>query len=260
MFNRLFSLILFSQVFFSLALETKEALKIYYHRPPSEIFQRYWTNFIHQTYALETIVDPSFKNISDFSVVVIEGLDFKGQAKANLIKHLATKNIIILQVGDEKYRGDWDLYQKSFCTFREYYSQKIDPLNKVHYLPIVCKYDFITEIPYDDLPGIEDREFKWSFVGQVTKSNRLKMFQILKALNLPYYHHFNTNFDSKDCLSTQAYQEILKRTLFTPCPMGWTNDESYRLYEAIECGSIPIVEKGKSNYFENYFGKVPFIV
>ena len=260
MLVRLFYLLLILGLLKDFNIEGKEPLSIFYHRPPEEIFQRYWTNFIHETFDCQTIIDPIFKNLNDCSVVVIEGLDFKGLGKMHLMKHLENKNILIIQVGDEKYRGDWKLYEKSFCTFREYFSNKPDPNHKVFFLPIVCKYDFVTEIPYESLPKIAERDFTWSFVGQVNKSNRQKMYALLINLNLPHYDHFNSNFDSKDCLSTAEYQEILKRSLFAPCPMGWTNDESYRLYESIECGCIPIVEKGKSNYFENYFGKVPFIV
>ena len=52
--------------------------------------------------------------------------------------------------------------------------------------------------------------------------------------------------------------EILSSTQFLPCPNGFFHPETYRLYEALECGCIPIVENAYQ-YYDRLFPKNPFI-
>ena len=52
--------------------------------------------------------------------------------------------------------------------------------------------------------------------------------------------------------------EVLASTEFIPCPNGFFHPETYRLYEALECGSIPIVENAYK-YYERLFPNNPFI-
>ena len=52
--------------------------------------------------------------------------------------------------------------------------------------------------------------------------------------------------------------EVLSSTEFIPCPNGFFHPETYRLYEALECGSIPIVEDAY-NYYDRLFPQNPFI-
>ena len=52
--------------------------------------------------------------------------------------------------------------------------------------------------------------------------------------------------------------EILSSTEFIPCPNGFVHPETYRLYEALECGCIPIVENAYK-YYDRLFPNNPFI-
>jgi len=52
--------------------------------------------------------------------------------------------------------------------------------------------------------------------------------------------------------------EILTSTEFIPCPNGFVHPETYRLYEALECGCIPIVENAYK-YYDRLFPNNPFI-
>ena len=52
--------------------------------------------------------------------------------------------------------------------------------------------------------------------------------------------------------------EILSSTEFVPCPNGFFHPETYRLYEALECGCIPIVENAYK-YYDRLFPSNPFI-
>ena len=52
--------------------------------------------------------------------------------------------------------------------------------------------------------------------------------------------------------------KILTKTIFLPSPNGFVHPETYRLYEALECGCIPIVEDSY-NYYDRLFPKNPFL-
>jgi hypothetical protein len=52
--------------------------------------------------------------------------------------------------------------------------------------------------------------------------------------------------------------KILSSTIFIPCPNGFVHPETYRLYEALECGCIPIVENAYQ-YYERLFPSNPFL-
>ena len=52
--------------------------------------------------------------------------------------------------------------------------------------------------------------------------------------------------------------KILSDTEFIPCPNGFVHPETYRLYEALECGCIPIVENAYK-YYDRLYPQNPFL-
>jgi hypothetical protein len=59
-------------------------------------------------------------------------------------------------------------------------------------------------------------------------------------------------------LTPDAYRNILDETIFAPSPMGNVNLECFRVYEALERGAIPIVERRATlNYFKALLGDHP---
>ena len=50
----------------------------------------------------------------------------------------------------------------------------------------------------------------------------------------------------------------LSSTDFIPCPNGFVHPETYRLYEALECECIPIVENAY-RYYDRLFPNNPFL-
>ena len=52
--------------------------------------------------------------------------------------------------------------------------------------------------------------------------------------------------------------EILSSTEFVPCPNGFVHPETYRVYEALECGCIPIVENAYK-YYDRLLPNNPFL-
>ena len=102
------------------------------------------------------------------------------------------------------------------------------------------------------------KKYTWCFAGQIhAQGGRAKMIESLKKCNGEYHLQVNEGWQSKDSLGAQDYRGILSDSFFVPCPRGNTSVDTFRLYEALEVGSIPIVEK--SDYWENLLGEHPLI-
>ena len=100
------------------------------------------------------------------------------------------------------------------------------------------------------------RKYRWAFTGTPHKSSRhdlLFQFSDIK----PFYCHKTKKFDEK-IISVDDMSEVLSSTEFIPCPNGFFHPETYRLYEALECECIPIVEDAYG-YYDRLFPKNPFI-
>ena len=57
---------------------------------------------------------------------------------------------------------------------------------------------------------------------------------------------------------TRRVPQILHDSVFCPAPTGYQSPETFRLYEALDSGCIPLVDGGQA-YFENLFSGLPAI-
>ena len=101
------------------------------------------------------------------------------------------------------------------------------------------------------------RKHLWSFAGDPNKLTRGEMLKALSAAGSGVTH-LTSGFDAPDCLPTSKYRALMDESVAVPCPAGWSNLESFRVYEALEAGCIPIVEKRKGyDYFTALLGPHP---
>ena len=55
----------------------------------------------------------------------------------------------------------------------------------------------------------------------------------------PNFVKYFPDWNNKEQLSEKEYIDLLLDSIFCPCP-GGNNIETYRFYEALECGCIPV--------------------
>lgn len=53
--------------------------------------------------------------------------------------------------------------------------------------------------------------------------------------------HYCSGFNATDGLTTKEYSELLNNSKFVLCPPGQDSMDSFRIYEALEAGGIPVV-------------------
>lgn len=87
------------------------------------------------------------------------------------------------------------------------------------------------------------KKYLWSFVGQVQNPFRQQCVEVLKTLGGGFMQipEFFGGL-GKDGMEYQEYLDIMCQSKYVICPSGSMSVDSFRLYEAIECGAIPITD------------------
>ncbi len=127
-----------------------------------------------------------------------------------------------------------------------------------------CKQDKVLTIPLGpyrrtkELRLLQQRNIVWSFFGTKWK-NREAMLEPWKGVTPNAHTFYDSWMDAKN-LTADAYSKICLNTMFVPCPRG-QNVETFRFYEALEHGCIPIYvrEPGDDEYFNLISKHLPMI-
>jgi hypothetical protein len=174
----------------------------------------------------------------------------------------------IIHLSDEFYTHDIRIYNDPLCKhiFRNYYSKILTPQhshacekigyceNKITYFPLGYKMDFWKNYSGTDPRSLSCnmRKYKWSFCGGLFKNNRQNIINNLKHIS-PHYIHSIRGWNTSDSLGTEDYRNIMLDSIIIPCLSGNANVDTFRLWEALECGCIPVVSKNQK-LFGNYNG------
>ena len=185
----------------------------------------------------------------DILIIIDSSIEKKGDFYTKL--NLICSKIFLIHLGDEtdSYNlfpiyDNFEFIWRTFCL-NKYFSNK-----KISCLPIGYKSGiFSTE-------ESKKRKYKWSFIGTPHKSSRHDLLFQLSHIK-PSFTHKTIKFDEK-IIEVDEMSQVLSSTEFIPCPNGFVHPETYRLYEALECGCIPIVEKAYK-YYDRLFPNNPFL-
>jgi hypothetical protein len=107
-----------------------------------------------------------------------------------------------------------------------------------------------------------DRPYDWVFAGQVTHARRTECVSTLR--DLPGGVLIETAGFAKG-IPQADYLSLISAAKVAPCPSGPATPDSFRLYEALEAGCVPIVDDPcpgwqTPGYFDLTLGDVPFPV
>jgi hypothetical protein len=103
----------------------------------------------------------------------------------------------------------------------------------------------LSKNPLQRTPNLPFREIHWSFYGTGWRSREAEMKALCDS-NLIGSYKFYSDWNDPTNLSKLEYTNILLNTVFVPCPDGM-NPETFRFYEALEAGCIPMVIHTSSN-------------
>jgi len=114
-----------------------------------------------------------------------------------------------------------------------------------------------------------DKPLNWFFSGQDTNLNRHVFVEYAQAIGgMPSEEHgtggvlIKTDGFTKG-LPREEYYRLMARAKVIPCPSGSVAPDSFRLYEALEAGAVPLAdnhyawEESAHSYWSYLFGEVP---
>ena len=151
----------------------------------------------------------------------------------------------LVHLSDEWLSDDTEFYWHPNClhVFRNYIKPELRGSSSVTNLPLGYKTGLVLGGEW----SCADRRLIWSFVGCTRKSNRARILQSISHIK-PSICHQVAGWNTPDCLDVDRYRQILVATWVVPCITGNASIDTFRLYEALECGCIPIVIKTNSAY------------
>ena len=170
--------------------------------------------------------------------------------KSFLLKAEQTPGIGLLHL-DEWLNEDYSAYRHFAYVLRLHQARGMDNL-------------FIRSLPQGFPTGsgevrpflpASQRKVSWFFAGTAVSSRRSMLAHMSRVSG--GHFHISGGRDGKR-LPHAEYLSILSESTFLPAPMGNVILEAGRVYEALQTGGIPVVEKRLTlDYFERLYGKNP---
>lgn len=110
--------------------------------------------------------------------------------------------------------------------------------------------------------GYHEKTQDWFFAGQVNHERREQCIQELQYLTdsgqSPNGTYLVGNTFGKEILPRRDYLEHLAKTKIALCPSGIETPDSFRFYEALEAGCLPVVDAFSTNFKTPGFWKYVF--
>lgn len=211
---------------------------------------------------LNIIDDMNYAVHKDHSIIIIpSNISKNEQTKLNnYFLKLRNKKYKfgVIHLSDEYYTAPTQYYKDAKFVFRTFWHDKFQTQKNVTCFAIGYKKGFWADGKIDP-PLASERPYTWSFAGQLV-DKPTRQFMVNQMKNVPNYHiHETFTWNDPNALGVKDYRDLLLNTIFIPCATGWVNLDTYRLYESLECGCIPIVENQPFDYFYQFFGETPFI-
>lgn len=169
-------------------------------------------------------------------------------------------------VGDEACRCNKEkVCNGNDVAFREFWADKYEK-SKLIYLPLGPRYEF--RLVPDKLREVEpsERKYLFNFVGSAVGTERSVISKIFETQldQFPFLKQgyvsmtekwFRVPGGKKGGLRPEPYKKLLLESKFTLCPQGF-NYDTYRMYEAIEAGSIPVFANGTRYSRKHKYGRM----
>jgi hypothetical protein len=151
----------------------------------------------------------------------------------------------------EKFSDSLESYALPGCVsvLRFYVRNDFPPgtESKVNIIPLGYRWSALQlkQSPLTRTPQLPFRELHWSFHGTDWMGRSKQMAPLIET-KLFNSHKFYKEWEDASGQSKSEYLSTLLNSIFIPCP-GGINPETFRFYEALEAGCIPIVLKTRQN-------------
>jgi GR25 family glycosyltransferase involved in LPS biosynthesis len=164
----------------------------------------------------------------------------------------AGAEFLILHMSDEFSADSLESYGLSGCkgVIRNYVRPDLSQYgDKVVVIPLGFHWAIPNGEPYVHTPRPPFRELAWSFVGTGWLDRKAKLAPLMNVGENKVI--FMDDWNSPKMLGREETLAILLNSWCVACPSGH-NGETFRFYEALEAGAVPIVVRENNEVFLKY--------
>ena len=167
------------------------------------------------------------------------------------------RSIFLLHASDESCKADVSIYKHPGikAVFRNYWRPECIASNVIH-LPLGYLNKKGSSAP---VMLSSQRPVTWCFAGAMDRNNRQSVIGTLQKSQPNNKVHLTPTWGSTENLAADKYVDMIRESKCVPCLDGFFNIESYRFYEALEHGAIPIVSTDVNKSYSNILCGCPLI-
>lgn len=199
---------------------------------------------------LQVVVDSSQTKVFPNSIVCSRPNNLGPELLRAIAK---TPGVILYHISDEWYLDPLDNYRFFAHIIRNYFHTALNR-NCISQFPLGPSN---SSRRFSSSRPAAERRYTWSFAGQLA-STRQSLVRYLKGLTPNRIHITGAVRRPQPPIDSHEYIDLLENSIFVPCGMGNVNLESFRIYEALDCGAIPVVERRPwHDYFTLLYGPHP---
>jgi GR25 family glycosyltransferase involved in LPS biosynthesis len=182
------------------------------------------------------VVNPA----EDCPIVVVQRPNVEESASVLKGWSDAGLKFFVLHMSDEFCADPIDFYELEGCkgVIRNYMRDGLS--SKVIVIPLGFHWAIPNGEPHIHTPRPPFRELLWSFVGTNWMGRKEKLSPLTQAGE--HKMVFMDDWNSPKMIGREECLSILLNSWCVPCPSGH-NGETFRFYEALEAGAVPIVVK-----------------
>lgn len=155
--------------------------------------------------------------------------------------------LVLSDEGEASVQGCDEPYFDQFpLVIRNYFRHDCAAKPNVLFAPLGIK-DAAPGQPYPDIASstlsVAKREYAWSFQSSRVNEYRTDMLELMRSENLTALVEYGRSGYKRYVNAAKVdaeYQRALQQSMFAPSPEGHS-PETWRLYEALESGAIPVV-------------------
>jgi hypothetical protein len=161
----------------------------------------------------------------------------------------------LIHVGDEYFAGGYDVYKNFEFVLRTHHTAWFNNVPEVLTFPLGWGDGMPQRSAFK---SVVNRRYVWSFLGNQKAASRPEMLRALRQIEPQFVHAYTTGAVGAQKMPPSEYHALLDDTVFAPCPMGNAMLETWRFYESLEAGCIPLIEaRPWMHYHERLLGPHP---
>ena len=195
-----------------------------------------WICDLLRGFTLRHHPDDQFEVDAPSPIVVLDGDHYDPDEVRHYLRRLTQANsaVGLIHIADEFHHAPLDIYDEAAFVYRNYWRSGMEAYDHCRYLPLGanCPLDAFSPRTFSE------RTYRWSFAGQAKGPREAMIEQVSERPD----GFLSVNEDFNSGLPKDAYAQLLCDSKVVLCPRGFRAAESYRFYEALEAGAIPLVE------------------